>query len=53
MPVFLSQSLTTLIASAFDNPLSPFQDDTEKRVCSCSNIYINLKQLFLIDWMAW
>lgn len=35
MPVFLSQSLTMMISSAFDNPLIPFQDDTEKKVCSC------------------
>ncbi|XP_062382377.1 L-seryl-tRNA(Sec) kinase-like isoform X2 [Sardina pilchardus] len=34
------QSLTTLISSAFDNPLSPFQNDTEKREMdrqSCAN----------------
>ncbi|XP_012688861.1 LOW QUALITY PROTEIN: L-seryl-tRNA(Sec) kinase [Clupea harengus] len=38
------QSLTTLIASAFDNPLSPFQDDTEKRDMdrqSCANSVVH------------
>ncbi|XP_041939341.1 L-seryl-tRNA(Sec) kinase-like [Alosa sapidissima] len=38
------QSLTTLISSAFDNPLSPFQNDTEKREIdrqSCANSVVH------------
>lgn len=46
---FLSQSLTMMISSAFDSPLIPLQDDTEKKVCSCWHIEKKFETDFLTD----